>query len=199
MQLSINIFFMEKTIKNLGAAFIGESQARNRYHYYAKAAKKEGYEQLAGIFMETADQEKEHASQLMKMIKGLKQNEPIKIEGTEVPTVLGTSEENLKAAIAGENHEHTSMYPDFAKTAQEEGLAEIAAQLTAIANAEKHHEERYQKLLEQLEAGTIFKKEEEVSWICRECGYEHSGIEPPEECPSCKHPQAYYQLKNEEF
>ncbi|MBU0707328.1 rubrerythrin family protein [Patescibacteria group bacterium] len=194
---------MEKTIKNLAVAFIGESQARNRYHYYNKVAKNEGYEQLASIFTETADQEKEHASQIFKMIQTLKEkgkdnNDEIKIEAG-VPTVLGTTAENLKAAIAGENHEHTTMYPEFAQTADEEGLKEIADQLRAIGKAEEHHQERYQKLLNEIEAGTIFKKEKEVAWVCRECGYVHVGTEPPEVCPSCKHAKAYYQLKCEEY
>ncbi len=190
---------MEKTLKNLGAAFIGESQARNRYHFYSKLAGKEDYDQIAAIFMETAEQEKEHAWQLMKMIQELKPGETITVPEAPVPTVMGTIEENLKAAIAGENYEHTSMYPGFADTADEEGLPEVAKQLRAIAVAEKHHEERYAKLLAQLEAGTLFKKDEEKTWVCRECGYTHVGQQPPEECPSCKHPQKYYQLKCEEY
>ena len=194
---------MEKTIKNLAAAFIGESQARNRYHNYSKVAKKEGYEQLAGVFMETAEQEKEHAAQLFKRIKELKEGsngkyDEIKLEAV-APTVFGTTAENLKAAIAGENYEHTEMYPGFADTADDEGLPEIADQLRAIAKAEEHHEERYQKLLNVLEDGTIFKKDKAVAWTCRECGYVHTGTEPPAKCPSCMHAQAFYELKCEEY
>ena len=194
---------MEKTLKNLAAAFVGESQARNRYTFYAKVAKKEGYEQIAGIFYETAEQEKEHASWLLKLINELKKKsgqpvEEIKIEAV-VPTVLGTTAENLKAAAAGENYEYTTMYPEFADVAEKEGLTEIAARLRAIAVAEKHHEERYLKLLEQVKAGTVFKKPQKVWWVCRECGYVHFGTEPPEKCPSCSHPRSFYQLKCEEY
>lgn len=190
---------MEKTLKNLAAAYIGESMARNRYNAYSKISLKADYDQISGIFSETADQEKEHASQLMKMIQKLAPGQPIMVAEAGVPTVMGTIEENLKAAISGENYEQTKMYPGFADTAEEEGLPEISAQLRAIAKAEKHHEERYAKLLKQLEAGTLFKKAEAKTWICRECGYEHVGQEPPEECPSCKHPKGYYQLKCEEY
>jgi len=194
---------MKETIQNLAKAFIGESQARNRYGFYAKAAKKEGYEQIAGIFRETADQEKEHASQLFKLINELKKESSedlseVKVEAA-APTILGTTVENLKAAMAGENYEHTTMYPEFAKKAKEEGLPHIEAKLKAIAKAEEHHEERYQKLLKEVEAGTVFKKEEETVWVCRECGYVHVGQEPPEECPSCNHPRAYYQVECEMY
>lgn len=195
---------MEKTIKNLAAAFVGESMARNRYGRYAKVAQAEGYEQLAAIFDETANQEKEHASQLWKRIQELKESkggdlEEIIVEAAKVPTIFKDSKENLKAAIAGENWEHTDMYPGFADDADAEGLDKIADQLRSIAKAEEHHEERYQKLLDQLEAGTIFKKDKEVQWVCRECGYVHTGQEPPEECPSCFHAKAFYQLKCEEY
>lgn len=194
---------MQKTIKNLTKAFIGESQARNRYTFYTKIAKKEGYEQIASIFAETAEQEKVHAKRLFEHIQELKAKSSedlseIKVE-VGAPTVYATTAENLKASIAGEHYEYTEMYPEFAKVAEEEGLAEIAIRLKSIAKAEAHHEERYIKLLEQVEAGTIFKKEQEVSWVCRECGYIHSGPEAPEKCPSCGHPQAYYQIKCEIF
>ncbi|MFH1610684.1 MAG: rubrerythrin [Patescibacteria group bacterium] len=188
---------MQKTIENLTKAFIGESQARNRYTFYTKIAKKEGYEQIASIFAETAEQEKVHAKRLFEHIQELKEksNEDfseIKVEAV-APTIYSTTAENLKASIAGENYEYTEMYPEFAKIAEEEGLAEIAIRLKSIAKAEAHHEERYKKVLEQLEAGTVFKKEQEVAWVCRECGYVHSGPEAPIKCPSCDHPQAYYQ------
>jgi len=193
---------MEQTVKNLAAAFAGESMARNRYIFYAKRAKKEGYEQIAGIFLETADQEKEHANWMLKMLNQLEEKgaeiEAINTEA-EVPAVLGDTATNLKTAIAGENYEWEKMYPEFADIAEKEGFPEIAKRLRAIAIAEKHHEERYKKVLEQLEKGTVFKKEEEVWWVCRECGYVHIGKEPPKECPSCGHPQSFYQRQCEEY
>ncbi len=194
---------MKETLKNLAKAFIGESQARNRYDFYAKKAKKEGFEQIAEIFLITAENEKTHAKRLFEHINELKKKSGEKLGEIEieasVPTTYGTTAENLKAAIAGENHEHTKMYPEFAATAEKEGLTEIAKRLKSIAKAEEHHEERYVKLLKQVEAGTVFKKDKEVWWICRECGYAHFGKEPPEECPSCDHPKSFYQLKCEEY
>lgn len=193
---------MNQTIQNLTKAFIGESQARNRYTYYAKVAMTEGYEQIGGIFLETAEQEKTHAKRIFEHLTEMNKNgekmAAIKVEA-EAPVTYGTTIENLKAAIAGENYEYTSMYPEFAKTAEEEGLTEIANRLRAIAKAESHHEERYKKLLSVLEAGTIFKKEEELEWTCRECGYVHKGTTPPDKCPSCSHPTAFYQIKCEEY
>jgi len=194
---------MDKTIKNLVKAFISESQARNRYTFYSKIAKQEGYEQIAEIFLITAENEKEHANNLFKLINELKKKSSEKLDKIIVeastPTILGSTAENLKAAIAGENYEHTQMYPEFAKVAEEEGYKEIAERLRAIAKAEEHHEERYQKLLKEVEAGTVFKKEKEVWWVCRECGYIHFGKEPPEKCPSCDHPRSYFQVKCEEY
>jgi rubrerythrin len=194
---------MKKTIENLTKAFIGESQARNRYTFYAKIAKKEGYEQIAEIFLITAENEKEHANNLFKLINELKKKNGEKLDEIKVeavaPTILGNTAENLKAAIAGENYEHTKMYPEFAEVAEKEGFPEIAARLRAIAKAEEHHEERFKKLLKEVEAGTVFKKEKEVWWVCRECGYVHYGKEPPEKCPSCDHPRSYFQLKCEEY
>ncbi len=194
---------MKNTIENLVKAFIGESQARNRYTFYAKVAKKEGFEQTAGIFLITAENEKEHASNLFNLINELKKKsnerlDEIKVEAV-APTVLGSTAENLKAAIAGENYEHTRMYPEFANVAETEGFPEIAKRLRAIAKAEEHHEERYKKLLEEVEADTFFRKEEGVWWVCRECGYIHFGKEPPEKCPSCDHPRSYFQRKCEEY
>ena len=192
---------MNKTVENLTKAFVGESIARNRYSMYASIAKKEGYEQIAEIFRLTSDQEIEHASQLYKMLVTLQAEnkfDSVKIE-TEVPIIRSTTIENLKAAISGENYEHTEMYPEFAKVADEEGLPKIAARLKAIAVAEIHHEERYKKILASLEAGEIFKKKEAVWWVCRECGYMHFGTEAPEICPSCDHARSYYQLKCEEY
>jgi rubrerythrin len=192
---------MLKTIDCLAKAFVGESQARNRYTMYSKAARTEGYEQIAEIFLLTADNEREHAKKLFETIQQLKKKEKIdavKIEA-EVPTALGTTAQNLKAAIAGENYEHTKMYPEFAGIAEDEGYPEIAKRLRSIAVAEKHHEERYKKILKEVEAGTIFKKDKEVWWVCRECGYVHFGRQPPEKCPSCDHERAFYQLKCEEY
>lgn len=189
---------MSETLKNLTKAFIGESQARNRYTFYAKIAKKEGYEQIAEIFLITADNEKEHAKRLFEHIQELKKDEAINIEAT-APLNYGNTIENLKAAIAGEHFESTEMYPEFAKKAEEEGHEKITQRLKAIAQAEVHHEERYKKLLEQLENKTIFKKDKETEWECRECGYTHKSTEPPAKCPSCDHEKSYFQLKCEVY
>ena len=192
---------MEQTLENLAKAFVGESQARNRYTFYASIARKEGYEQIAEIFQLTADNEKEHAKRLFETIQLLNKKSnvgeiPI---GAGVPTVLGATEDNLKAAIAGENYEHTKMYPEFADVAEDEGHPEIAKRLRAIAVAEKHHEERYKKILKNVQTGTVFKKDKEVWWVCRECGYVHFGKTPPDRCPSCDHEENFYQLKCEEY
>ncbi|GBE17019.1 rubrerythrin [bacterium BMS3Abin15] len=194
---------MKKTIENLAKAFIGESQARNRYTFYAKVARKEGYEQIGGIFAETADQEKEHAKRLFEHINELKKEsdenlDEIKVE-VAAPTVYDTTVENLKASIAGENYEYTEMYPEFADEAEKKGLDKIAVRLRSIAKAEEHHEERYKKLLAVLEGGSVFKKDKEVIWICRECGYQHVGKEPLEKCPSCDHEKSFSQVKCEEY
>ncbi len=191
------------TIENLAKAFVGECQARNRYTFYAKIAKKEGYEQIAEVFLVTAENEREHASTLFKLINELKEKtgeklEEIKVDAA-VPTTLGSTIENLRAAIAGENYEHTRMYPEFAEVAEREGFPDIAERLRAIARAEEHHEERFRKLLKEVEAGTVFRKDREVWWVCRECGYVYYGKEPPEECPSCGHPRSYFQIKCEEY
>lgn len=194
---------MQKTIENLTKAFIGESQARNRYNFYAKVAKKEGYEQISEIFLITADNERLHAKRLFERIQELKKKGGEKLDEIVVeaaaPTILGDTIENLKAAITGEHYENSEMYPEFAKVAEEEGLIDIAKRLQAIAKAEEHHEERYKKLLKEVEAGTVFKKDKEVEWICRECGYVHKGTEPPEKCPACDHPKSFYQIKCEEY
>lgn len=194
---------MKKTLENLTKAFIGESQARNRYTFYAKIARKEGYEQIGEIFQITADNEKEHAKRLFEHIQEVKKGlgehaDEIKVEAA-APLVYGTTEENLRAAINGENYEYTEMYPEFSKIAEEEGLDKIAVRLKSIATAEKHHEERYKKLLKEVEAGTVFKKDKEVEWMCRECGYIHIGKIPPEKCPSCDHEKSFYQIKCEEY
>lgn len=194
---------MSETIKNLAKAFIGESQARNRYTYYSGVARKEGFEQIGWIFQETADQEKVHAKRLFEHINELKKAsqenlDEIKV-GAVASTIYGTTAENLKAAIAGENYECTQMYPEFAKVAQVEGLSKIAARLRSIVKAEEYHEERYRKLLKEVEGGTVFKKGKAMAWVCRECGYQHVGIEPPKQCPACDHPRSFYQVKREEF
>lgn len=188
-----------ETLSNLCKAFIGESQARNRYTIYAKIASKEGYEQISAVFTETAEQEREHAKWLFRMMQDLKpDNTPVMVEA-DVPNMHATTLENLKAAAEGENYEYTSMYPEFADKAEEEGYPEIAVRLRSIAKAETHHEERYKKLIAELEAGTIFQKTEPQAWICRKCGYQHEGTTPPEKCPSCGHPTAYFELKCEKY
>ncbi|MBT4824100.1 rubrerythrin family protein [Candidatus Woesearchaeota archaeon] len=188
---------MNETIMNLTKAFIGESQARNRYTIYAKIAKNEGYEKISEIFLTTADQEREHAKWLFRMIQDLKKNSEedlseIKVEAT-APTAFGNTVENLKAAIGGETYEFTSMYPEFAAKAEEEGFKEIADRLRAIAVAEKLHAGRYGWLLSELGNNTMFKKEKPVAWVCRKCGFKHEGLEALDKCPSCGHPQAYFE------
>jgi len=195
---------MKETIKNLAVAFVGESQARNRYFRYSKIAKEEGYEQIAGVFAETAEQEKEHASWMFKLINELKRQCKIKKDvifevPTEVPTVLGRTQDNLEAAISGEHYEYSKMYPDFAKVAEKEGLKEIAKRLRAIAEAEKHHEDRYKRLLKEFKNKSIFRKKRPVEWVCRECGYRHIGKQAPLVCPSCSHPRAYFQVRCEKY
>lgn len=192
---------MKQTFVNLGAAFVGESQARNRYTMYSKVAKTEGFEQIAGIFMETADQEREHASTLFHLLQDLKaeNGSELNVPNAGVPLVLGTTAENLQAAIDGEHYETTTMYPGFAEVAEREGYQAIAARLRAIAVAEAHHEERYAKLLKEIKAHSVFKKEQKITWICRECGYVYEGTEPPAKCPACHHPQSFYQVKSENY
>lgn len=193
---------MNQTLTNLTKAYIGECQARNRYTFYARVAQKEGLEQIAGIFLETAEQEKTHAKRLFEHIQELKKeagiDEEINVEAT-APLVYETTKENLAAAIKGENFEFTKMYPEFADVAESEGFTKIANRMRAIAKAEAHHEERYRKLLELLNAGQTFKRAEETTWVCRECGYVHTGNDAPEKCPSCDHPTAFYQVKSENY
>jgi len=191
---------MRQTIKNLTKAFIGESQARNRYSFYAKTAKKEGFEKIAEVFSLTAEQEKQHAKWLLRMINDIKSKgeDAITVEA-DASLVFGTTLENLKNAIEGENYEHSKMYPEFAKVAREESLPEVEKRLNAIAKAEEHHEERYTKILKELQADTLFQKEEEVWWVCRECGYHLFSKNAPEICPSCDHPRGFYEIKCEEY
>ena len=183
------------TLINLCKAFAGESQARNRYEIYSKRAKKENLSVISQLFQETADQEATHARLLFEMIQTIKGDAPTPAIETAVPIDFGTTQANLMAAIAGETFEHTEMYPTFAKVAKEEGHAQIATKLTLIAQAEENHHNRYQKALDELKANKLYKKEEKVFWICKECGYIHEGQEPPEECPLCGHPCDYFRVK----
>ena len=191
---------MSETLKNLTKAFIGESQARNRYSIYAKIAQKENLHQISEIFLETAEQEREHAKWLFRMINDLteKSGKEIIVEAS-APTVLKDTRENLKSAIDGENHEFTEMYPQFADIAEKEGHKEIADRLRAIAKAESHHRDRYQKLLNEVDGNTVFKKDGKIYWICMKCGYIHEGEEPPEKCPSCDHPKEYFKRQCENY
>ena len=173
-----------RTEANLMAAFAGESQARNKYTYYASKAKKEGYEQIAAIFEETANNEKEHAKMWFK-----------ELNGGEVPSTV----ENLNAAADGENYEWTDMYEGFAKTAEEEGFKAIAAKFRAVGEIEKHHEERYMKLIGNIENNLVFEREEEKIWVCRNCGHVHVGKVAPKVCPVCNHPQSYFEMKKENY
>ena len=184
-----------KTEKNLLTAFAGESQARNRYTYFASQAKKDGFEQIASIFEETANQEKEHAKRLFKFLEGGE----VEVTAAFPAGVIGTTLENLKASAAGENYEHTEMYPEFAKTASEEGFNDIATVFEAIAIAEKQHEKRYVDIASNIEAGRVFRRDTDVVWRCRNCGYLHTGKEALEVCPACAHPQAYFELLGENY
>lgn len=184
-----------RTERNLLTAFAGESQARNRYSYFASQAKKEGYEQIRSIFIETADNEKEHAKRLFKFLEGGE----VEIAAAFPAGVIGKTKENLKASAAGENYEHTKMYPEFASIAEEEGFNEIAAVFRAIAVAERQHEKRYLALLENIEKDRVFKRAEVKRWRCRNCGYVHEGTEAPEKCPACAHPRAYFELLEENY
>jgi rubrerythrin len=184
-----------KTEKNLLTAFAGESQARNRYTYFASQAKKDGYVQMSAIFEETANQEKEHAKRLFKFLEG----GTAEVTASFPAGVIGSTAENLKASAGGENYEWTEMYPGFAKVAREEGLDEIADVFESIANAEKQHEKRYLDLLSNIEAGRVFRREKPVVWRCRNCGFLHEGPEAPEECPACAHPQSHYEILGENW
>lgn len=197
-------YFMKKTLINVLQAYLGESQARNRYNFYGKVAKKEGYEQISALFYTISEQEKTHGKNFFRMYKQLQKElkitgNEVELEKVHVPTVFETTIDNLKAAIVGENWEYTTLYPEFAKIAEEEGYPKVALQIRAIASAEEHHEEIYKKLLKEVESGTVFEKDEKVWWYCRECGYLHYGKKPPLNCPSCNHPQAYFQIKCEDY
>ena len=184
-----------RTAENLLKSFAGESQARNRYTYYASVAKKEGYVQIANIFTETADNEKEHAKRFFKFLSADPELNGTALQITaDYPIALGNTLENLKAAASGENEEWSDLYPAFADIAAEEGFSEIAAVYRKIADAEKRHETRFNKLAANLENGTVFKKDEVVLWKCNNCGYIHEGMEAPKLCPACAHPQAHFEV-----
>lgn len=178
-----------ETEKNLLRAFAGESQARMRYTYYASVAKKEGYEQISGVFLETADQEKEHAKRFFKFLEG----GMLTIDGTWPAGIIGTTEENLREAAAGENEEWSELYPAWADVADAEGFPVIATVFRKIASVEVEHEKRYRKLLKHIEDNDVFKRDEPIHWQCRNCGYVHEGTEAPGACPACAHPQAYFE------
>ena len=184
-----------RTEKNLLTAFAGESQARNRYTYFAGQAKKDGLVQIADIFLETADQEKEHAKRFFKFLEGGE----VEIACAFPAGVIGVTLTNLKAAAAGEHYEHTTMYPGFAKIADDEGFKDVAAAYRAISIAEKQHEKRYLDLAANIEAGRVFKRDAKATWRCRNCGYLHAGASAPELCPACLHPQAHFELLGENW
>ena len=184
-----------KTEKNLLKSFAGESKARNRYTYFASAAKKEGFEQIANLFIETAENEKEHAKVFFKYLEG----GDVEITATYPAGIIKDTKSNLEAAAAGENLEWTSIYADFAKTAKEEGFPEVARSFEQISKVEKFHETRYRKLINNLRDAEVFKKKTTVKWHCINCGYVIEGIEAPKDCPACKHPQAYYEVLAENY
>lgn len=184
-----------RTERNILTAFAGESQARNRYTFFASKAKEEGFEQIAAIFSDTADNEKEHAKRLFKFLEGGE----AQISASFPAGVIGSTADNLQASAAGENYEWTDMYPSFAKVAEEEGFSEIAQVMRDIAVAERQHERRYLGLLKNVKEGKVFRKDAVVKWRCRNCGYIHEGKEAPDRCPACDHPQAYFELLAENW
>ena len=184
-----------ETEKNLLKAFAGESQARNRYTFFMNVAKKDGYEQIAGIFQETADNEKEHAEIFFKHLEG----GGVEITAAYPAGKIGTTAENLLAAAEGEKMEWGILYPEFQKKAKEEGFEKVAESFKEIGDVEEKHEERYRRLFENVKAGTVFKRSKIVEWKCRNCGYVHEGKEAPKVCPACKHPQSYYELLAENY
>jgi rubrerythrin len=184
-----------RTEKNLLMAFAGESQARNRYTYFAGRARKDGLMQVAAIFEETANQEKEHAKRFFKFLEGGE----LAVSASFPAGIVGSTKENLLAAAAGENHEHTELYPEFARVAEQEGLEAIAGVFRAVAVAEKQHEKRYRDLAANIENDLVFRREEKVTWRCINCGYLHDGSDAPETCPACDHPRSYYELLGENW
>ena len=184
-----------RTEQNLLKAFAGESQARNRYTFFASVAKKEGYEQISAIFLETAENEREHAKVFFKHLEG----GDLEITATYPAGRIGTTAENLAAAAAGEKMEWGTIYPDFAMVAEAEGFTDVATSFREIGQVEAHHEDRYNRLLANVNSGNVFKKQAPQRWICRNCGYVHEGPEAPDICPACKHPQSYYELLAENY
>ena len=184
-----------RTEKNILTAFCGESQARNRYTYFSAQARKEGYVQISNIFEETANHEREHAKRLFKLLEG----GDVEVTASFPAGVIGSTMENLKEAAGGENYEYSTMYPEFATTAREEGFSEIADIFMSIAVAEQYHEERYLQLLDNIKNGQVFKREQARIWRCQNCGYQHEGKEAPDDCPACNHPQAHFELKPENY
>lgn len=184
-----------RTEQNLMKAFAGESQARNRYNYFASVAKKEGYEVIAKFFNETAENERQHAKQFFKFLEG----GMVEFTAAYPAGIIGTTAQNLLAAAEGEYEEWSDLYPEFAKIAEEEGFSKVAAKFLRVANVEKEHEARYRALLQTVEAKEVFRKAEAQVWRCRECGYEHVGLEAPVVCPICEHPQAFFEIKCDKF
>lgn len=184
-----------KTEKNLLASFAGESQAKNRYEYAAKVAKEEGFEQISGIFLETAAQEKQHAKRFFKFLEG----GMVEITSKYPAGIIDTTKGNLLAAAQGEHEEWSELYPSHAKIAEDEGFKTIAAAFRMIAAAEKNHEDRYRKLLENLTNNKVFERNEKVFWYCRNCGYIHFGTKPPKSCPACLHPESYFQIAENNY
>lgn len=184
-----------KTEMNLLTAFAGESQARNRYTFFASVAKKAGFEQISALFLETAENEKEHAKRFFQFLEG----GDVEIKAAYPAGIIGDTAANLKAAADGEKMEWSKIYADFQKTAREEGYEEVAKVFKEIGEVEEQHEKRYRKLLENVRNGTVFKKDRAVKWHCRNCGYVHEGKEAPKECPACAHPQAYYEVLSENY
>ena len=192
---------MEKSIKgtrteqNLLKAFAGESQATNRYEFFAKAARNEGFEQIADIFQKTANQEKQHAKRFFKFLEGGE----VEITASYPAGTIGTTAENLKAAAKGENEEWTTLYSNFSEIAKEEGFPAISVAFKMISKVEAEHEKRYLRVLKRLEDGEVFKRKETTRWECRKCGYIHEGVNPPENCPACQHPKAFFEEKSENY
>lgn len=184
-----------RTEQNLLKAFAGESQARMRYDYFASQAKKEGLEQIAAIFMETALNEKEHAKRFFKFLEG----NMVEITATFPAGIIGTTMENLKASAEGENEEWTDLYPEFARIAEEEGFKEVASAFKLIAKVEEAHEKRYRTLYQNLEEGRVFERGDKIVWKCRNCGYLHEGKKAPQKCPACLHPQSFFEIKEENY
>ena len=184
-----------QTQTNILTAFAGESQARNRYSFFAKTAKKEGFVQIASIFERTAEQERAHAKTLFKLLEGGE----VEVTASFPAGTIGTTMENLEASAAGEEHEYQEMYPSFAQTAKDEGFPVIAAVFTAIAKAEQQHARQYRTFIDNLKSGRVFQRDDTVAWYCSKCGYVHEGSEPPKKCPACAHPRSYFELLGENW